>query len=449
MHTSMGQVPVGKEDRERKGPEVWTVECRIKATSLVAYEEVAAAMTKCLKEALPLSLDIRSEEALQGQLYALCASTAYATDIATIRLDLDHPNKDQLILEASDHLHVYVYQLVDDMSHHLSSSSSVNMLEDDLIDEEDEEAHSALADECPLPSRCFEGLWSNLIYEPGIKPRLLRYAETAMLLTDRAVNPHLISFHRTLLLHGPPGTGKTSLARALSQQMAIRLSNRFPRACLVEVRAHSLFSRWFSESGKLVARAFREVRQRAQDPQCLVCVLIDEVESLTAARQAALSGTEPADAIRAVNAVLTQLDKMTRYPNVFILTTSNMDQAIDPAFIDRTDLKEYIGYPSISAIRTILSSTIEEMIRKDILLPPPSANLLTAVSNDSLIPLAEKCQGWSGRTLRRLPFLALGLFPSPMTSKIPLDQWLRALHQVSEEERAREARLTTSQPSSF
>jgi len=42
--------------------------------------------------------------------------------------------------------------------------------------------------------------------------------------------------------------------------------------------------------------------------QILVVVLIDEVESLTAARQSAVSGTEPSDAIRVVNAVLTQLD---------------------------------------------------------------------------------------------------------------------------------------------
>ena len=90
------------------------------------------------------------------------------------------------------------------------------------------------------------------------------------------------------------------------------------------------------------------------DPEALVCVLIDEVckksvtsynliqlrllsqvESLTAARKAAISGSEPSDAIRVVNALLTQIDQIKRYPNVVILTTSNVTGAIDLAFVDR------------------------------------------------------------------------------------------------------------------
>lgn len=43
-----------------------------------------------------------------------------------------------------------------------------------------------------------------------------------------------------------------------------------------------------------------------------------KVESLTAARQAAAAGNEPADSIRAVNALLTQLDQLRSYPNVMV-----------------------------------------------------------------------------------------------------------------------------------
>lgn len=56
-------------------------------------------------------------------------------------------------------------------------------------------------------------------------------------------------------------------------------------------------------------------------------------------QQAAVSGSEPSDAIRAVNALLTQLDALRRRPNAVVLTTSNITEAIDAAFVDRADIK--------------------------------------------------------------------------------------------------------------
>ena len=78
-------------------------------------------------------------------------------------------------------------------------------------------------------------------------------------------------------MHGPPGTGKTSLCKALAQKLAIRFGHRFPQGLLIEVNAHSLFSKWFSESGKLVAKLFAKITEMVEDPECLVFVLIDEV----------------------------------------------------------------------------------------------------------------------------------------------------------------------------
>ena len=64
------------------------------------------------------------------------------------------------------------------------------------------------------------------------------------------------------------------------------------------MNAHSLFSKYFSESGKLVSRLFAKIQEQLEEEDTLVFVLIDEVESLTAARQSAVAGNEPADAIR-------------------------------------------------------------------------------------------------------------------------------------------------------
>ena len=56
--------------------------------------------------------------------------------------------------------------------------------------------------------------------------------------------------------------------------------------------------------------------------------MTDEVESLTAARAGAMSGKEPSDALRVVNALLTQLDKLKHRKNCLVMTTSNLSGAI-------------------------------------------------------------------------------------------------------------------------
>ncbi|RUS34146.1 ATPase family associated with various cellular activities-domain-containing protein [Jimgerdemannia flammicorona] len=109
---------------------------------------------------------------------------------------------------------------------------------------------------------------------------------------------------------------------------AIIIHIRYSHGKLVEINSHSLFSKWFSESGKLVMRMFQQISELVADEDAFVCVLIDEVESLTAARKAALAGTEPSDAVRVVNALLTQIDKLKSKKNVLILATSNITEAI-------------------------------------------------------------------------------------------------------------------------
>lgn len=63
----------------------------------------------------------------------------------------------------------------------------------------------------------------------------------------------------------------------------------------------------------MVAKLFEEIEELASQKNWLVFVLVDEVESLTMGRNAAFSGSDPSDSVRAVNAVLTQLDKIKKF----------------------------------------------------------------------------------------------------------------------------------------
>lgn len=260
-----------------------------------------------------------------------------------------------------------------------------------------------------LPSHEFHGLWENLCYSPNIKENLLNYIETTMEFSNRNVDSNIISWNRVVLLHGPPGTGKTSLCKALAQKATIRMHKYFSRGQLVEINSHSLFSKWFSESGKLVMKLFNSIKLLLEDSESLVCILIDEVESLAHARKSCTNGTEPSDSIRVVNALLTQLDQIKRYKNVLILTTSNVTEAIDLAFVDRADIKQFIGYPDEKAIAKIYLSCIGELAKTGLVKVDPSTtdDKLAQAEATKLIKLSI---GLSGRALRKIPFLAYALF---------------------------------------
>lgn len=229
-----------------------------------------------------------------------------------------------------------------------------------------------------LPAREFDGVWESLYFDTEVKNGLLEFTRTAMLFADKRVDSNIVACNRVVLLHGPPGTGKTSLCKALAHKLAIRLSDRYPVGQLLEINAHSLFSKWFSESGKLVMKLFEHITELVEDSESLVCVLIDEVESLTAARKSALAGSEPSDAVRVVNALLTQLDALRSRENVLILTTSNITDAIDIAFVDRADIKQFIGLPSHKARYEILRSCVFELMRVGIVVPSVCCVLVTS-----------------------------------------------------------------------
>ncbi|KAL3993643.1 ATPase associated with various cellular activities (AAA) family protein [Acanthocheilonema viteae] len=280
-----------------------------------------------------------------------------------------------------------------------------------------------------LPCCEFDGFWENLIFDDSIKDELLSYVYALVRLSDKNANSAVLSVNRLILLHGPPGTGKTSLCKALAQKLAIRFSQKYRSIYFVEINSHGLFSKFFSESGKLIHNMFKQIEELAEDPKAFVFVLIDEVESLTTARSALLNRNEPTDAIRAVNAILTEVDHIRRRNNIFIFTTSNITQSLDEAFTDRIDLSRFVGYPSVNAIYTILSSCIQEMQRIGIVEPGPwfSERYATDPYCEKLMQLSRRASGLSARCLRQLPIIG---YSKLLVNQLSIDQCLDVLERA-------------------
>ena len=68
-----------------------------------------------------------------------------------------------------------------------------------------------------------------------------------------------------------------------------------------------------------------------------------------------------------MNAVLTQLDLLKNYPNVLVLTTSNVTGRIDLAFVDRADMKVFIGPPGPTAVYSIIQGAADELHQKGLI----------------------------------------------------------------------------------
>lgn len=333
-----------------------------------------------------------------------------------------------------------------------------------------------------LPNVTLNETWSSLIYEDSLPSRLLRYLVRMISMVSRpGLNLSTFNWNRLCLLHGPPGSGKSTLCRALAQKLSIRLGSVFERSILVDINANAMLSKYFGESGKLIGTTFERVHKMAQDRKTLVCVVMDEVETIAGSRTNSTSGAECGDGLRATNQLLTALDRLRNLPNIVIICTSNLIDAIDPAFLDRVDIKQLIPSPSPAAIYNIFRSCVNELVRSTFVDAPPVSTTPTPADDEPtttpaidepsssssrrttrsqahihptptkpshcpssmsspspttpnqtpistfaemqiryahlpgspaarLWALAQRCQGLSGRTLRRLPILGLAMY---------------------------------------
>ena len=258
-----------------------------------------------------------------------------------------------------------------------------------------------------LPDESLGILWDSIILDAALKEHLLSQAVLNFTLrskVDRAVLP----LHGAILLVGPPGTGKTSLARGLAH----RTAESFPagKFRLLEVEPHTLTSSAMGKTQRAVTDLFAQsITEAAADGPTIV--LLDEVETLAADRTKLSLEANPVDVHRATDAVLVQLDELAEdHSNLLFLATSNFPQAVDSAFTSRCDLVVNVTLPDREACARILKDCVVGLGRTF----PAIAKL---ASSPKFERCAAECEGLDGRAIRKM--VASALASSQQTAMNP------------------------------
>jgi transitional endoplasmic reticulum ATPase len=133
------------------------------------------------------------------------------------------------------------------------------------------------------------------------------------------------------LLFGPPGTGKTMLAKAVAREA---------EANFIATKSSDLLSKWYGESERQVTRLFQRARQVAP-----TVIFIDEIDSMAPARGGGLG--EPAVTERVVNTLLAEMDGLEELRGVVVIAASNRPALLDPALLrpGRFDDLVYVPVP--------------------------------------------------------------------------------------------------------
>ena len=143
-----------------------------------------------------------------------------------------------------------------------------------------------------------------------------------------------------ILLTGPPGSGKTLLAKAAANESGVNF---------ISVKGPELLSKWVGESEKGVREVFKKARQAAP---CIV--FLDEIDALAPRRGG--GGGESHVSERVVSQLLTELDGIEELRGVTVLAATNRPDILDPALLrpGRFDVQIEIPLPDAATRRAIL-----------------------------------------------------------------------------------------------
>ena len=172
--------------------------------------------------------------------------------------------------------------------------------------------------------------WSDVGGLDEVKQHLIEAVEwplkTPEMFTKLGIRPP-----KGILLYGPPGCGKTLLARAVATES---------EANFISIKGPEVFSKWVGESEKAIREIFRKARMAAPS-----VVFLDEIDSITPRRGMGMSDSGVSE--RVISQLLTEMDGIVTLQDIVIIAATNRPDMVDSAVLrpGRFDRLIYVPEP--------------------------------------------------------------------------------------------------------
>jgi len=176
------------------------------------------------------------------------------------------------------------------------------------------------------------------------------------------LHPDLFKEHQLrppkgVLLYGPPGCGKTLIAKAVAASLAKKVAERTghstEKSYFLNIKGPELLNKYVGETERHIRLIFQRAREKASDGTPVV-VFFDEMDSLFRTRG---SGVSSDVETTIVPQLLSEIDGVERLENVIVIGASNREDMIDPAILrpGRLDVKIKIERPDAESARDIFT----------------------------------------------------------------------------------------------
>jgi proteasome-associated ATPase len=190
---------------------------------------------------------------------------------------------------------------------------------------------------------------------------ILRDAIELPYLHPEIFHEHQLRPPKGILLYGPPGCGKTLIAKAVANSLAKSVEKRTGRqttAYFLNVKGPELLNKYVGETEHKIREVFRKAREKASEDVPVV-IFFDEMDSLFRMRGSGISSDMEATVVAQF---LSEIDGVESLKNVIVIGASNRQDLIDPAVLrpGRLDLKVKVSRPDAKSAHDIFTKYLKQ-----------------------------------------------------------------------------------------